>query len=242
MATSDYHLLRRSTHSFLPFLNPQLTQIHSSFRKARPTTRTPICVFRTPRKCVCSVRWQEWNNLCTTYRWHDRGSVSGGYLQQDNKFHKRHCGGCTDISARQLHSVDAAQAPWTGGHYQEDNLQSARPNHDRVLLSWGNPWFSEITGTSYTQLQVFNIASVIHRKTGKFWLAICKWNHVPEIQKKWVLFKQFFWTSHRDLRETSNLTVEDAVMHHVNMVRNFVAGLQEALQQDQDHTETPTIV
>ena len=34
--------------------------------------------------------------------------------------------------------------------------------------------FADITGTSYTQLQAFNIAYVILHRTGKFGLAICK--------------------------------------------------------------------
>ena len=65
---------------------------------------------------------------------------------------------------------------------------------------------------------------------------------MPAIQKTWVQFKQFFRTSHQELREMSDLTVEDAGMHHTNMVRDVVAGLQEALQQYQVQTETLTVV
>ena len=65
---------------------------------------------------------------------------------------------------------------------------------------------------------------------------------MPEVQKTWVHFKQFFWTSHRELRETSNLTVEDAGMHHANMVHDFIAGILEVLQEEQTQTETPKIV
>ena len=43
--------------------------------------------------------------------------------------------------------------------------------------------FAYITGTFYNQLQVVNIAYVILHQTGKFGLAICEWNHMPEIQK-----------------------------------------------------------
>ena len=39
----------------------------------------------------------------------------------------------------------------------------------------------------------------------------------------------------------SKLTFEDAGVHPANMVRNVVAGLQEALQQDQAQMETPTV-
>ena len=51
-----------------------------------------------------------------------------------------------------------------------------------------------------------------------------------------------FFTAHRELRETSDITVEDSGMHHYNMVRDVVAGLQESLQQEKVHTETPTVV
>ena len=104
------------------------------------------------------------------------------------------------------------------------------------------PKFSDITGTSYTQLQAVNIAYVIIHRTGKFGLSICEWNRMPEIQKTWVQFKQFFWTSHQELRKTYDLTVEYTGMHHANMVSYVVAGLQEALQQYQFQTETLTVV
>ena len=94
--------------------------------------------------------------------------------------------------------------------------------------------FADITGTSYTHLQAVNITYVILHRTGKFELSICKWNCMPAIQKTWVPFKQFFWTSHRELIETSDLTIEDTGMHNDNTVRNVVAGLQEPLQQYQD--------
>ena len=99
--------------------------------------------------------------------------------------------------------------------------------------------FADITRTSYTQLQAVNISYGIIHWTGKFWVAIRKWNRMPSIQKTWVQFKQFFQISHRELRETSNLTVEDAGMHYFNMVRDVVAGLHEDLQQYQTHKEAP---
>ena len=65
---------------------------------------------------------------------------------------------------------------------------------------------------------------------------------MPSINNTWVQFKQFPRTSHQELRETSNLTVEDKGMHHSNMVNDVVAGTQAALQQDQAQTDTPTIM
>ena len=47
-----------------------------------------------------------------------------------------------------------------------------------------------------------------------------------------------FWTAHRELQETTDLTVQYFGMHHANMVRNVVAGLQEGLHQDQSPIAT----
>ena len=52
--------------------------------------------------------------------------------------------------------------------------------------------FSDITGTSYTELQAVKIVYVIIHMTGKFGLAIREWNCIPEIQKTWVRFKKCF--------------------------------------------------
>ena len=40
----------------------------------------------------------------------------------------------------------------------------------------------------------------------------------------------------------SDLTVEDVGMHHANMVRDVVAKIKEALQQEKTQTETPISV
>ena len=84
--------------------------------------------------------------------------------------------------------------------------------------------FADITMTSYTQLQAFNIAYVILHQRGKFRLDICEWNCMPAVQKTWA---HFFCTSNKELRETSNLTVEDAGMHHANMVRDILQGYRK---------------
>ena len=73
------------------------------------------------------------------------------------------------------------------------------------------------------------IAYVIIHRTGKFGLAIREWNRMSTVQKTWVVFKQFFWTAHQELRETMDLTVQDVGMNHMNIVRNVVVGLQEVL-------------
>ena len=90
--------------------------------------------------------------------------------------------------------------------------------------------FTDITSTPYIKLWAVNTAYVIVHRTDKFRLAICKWNRITTVQKMWVRFKPFFWMAHRELQETYNLTFEEASMHHTNMVRDMVAGLQEVLK------------
>ena len=51
-----------------------------------------------------------------------------------------------------------------------------------------------------------------------------------------------FWTAHRELRETSDLTIEDANMHHSKIVCDVVSGIQKSLHQQQVHKETPTVM
>ena len=48
-------------------------------------------------------------------------------------------------------------------------------------------------------------------------------------QNMGVGFKHCFWTAHCELWETTDITIKDVGMHHTNMVRDVVAGLQEAL-------------
>ena len=50
-------------------------------------------------------------------------------------------------------------------------------------------------------------------------------------------FREFFRTLHCELRETTDLTVQDAGMHHLNMVHNVVAGLHGLLQKKPEPTE-----
>ena len=55
-------------------------------------------------------------------------------------------------------------------------------------------------------------------------------------------FQTVFRTSQRELRETSDLAVEEAGMNHAITVRDVVAGLHEALQQEQTQTKKLTSV
>ena len=102
--------------------------------------------------------------------------------------------------------------------------------------------FTDITRTSYNQIHTCNIAYVIVHILVKFGLAIREWDIMPTIQKKWVWFKHFFQKAHWELWETSDLTIEDSVMHNANMVQDEVAGLQEVLYQEQFPTDNPKVI
>ena len=102
--------------------------------------------------------------------------------------------------------------------------------------------FFDIIGTSYTHNKNINIAYIIIQITVKFSLAIREWNRMSAIYKTWVRFKQFFSNSHHELRQTMDITVQDVVMHHVNMGHGGMTELQEVLLQEPVLVESPAII
>ena len=99
-----------------------------------------------------------------------------------------------------------------------------------------------ITGTSCTQHQAINIAYIIINRTGNLSLEIHECNRMATMKNNWVSFKHFLRTAYHELRETTDITVQDAGMHHVNMVRGVVTGLQEALKQESAPVEAPVVM
>ena len=93
--------------------------------------------------------------------------------------------------------------------------------------------FNDITGTLYIQNQAVHINYVVIHRKSKFVLSICECNWILTIHKTWVGFKQLFWTAHQKLRMTTDLTIQDAGMHHTNIMCDVVEGLQEVLQEKQ---------
>ena len=57
------------------------------------------------------------------------------------------------------------------------------------------------------QHQAVNIAYVIINRTVKFVLENREWNQMLNLQKTWVIFKQFFWSVNQKLQETTEITV-----------------------------------
>ena len=48
--------------------------------------------------------------------------------------------------------------------------------------------------------------------------------------------------AHQELRETTDLTVQDAGIHHSNMVRNVAVWMQEVLQKEKSLTKNPPVI
>ena len=86
-----------------------------------------------------------------------------------------------------------------------------------------------MAATPLSNAQQVNIGYIILHKTGKFSHPIIEWNRKPVVDKTWAQFKTHFSTAHKELRATTDLTAQDAALHHDNMVRDVVAALQETI-------------
>ena len=62
------------------------------------------------------------------------------------------------------------------------------------------------------------------------------------MKKTWVGFKNFVRTDHCEPLEATDITIQDAVIHHANMVHNVVAGLQDALQKKTAPVKAPAVM
>ena len=94
--------------------------------------------------------------------------------------------------------------------------------------------------TPISLAQQMNIGYVIFHKIGKFSQPIVEWNWKPIGDKTWDNFKTHFRTAYKELRATTNLTAQDAGMHHANMIRDVVAGLREAFFAPEEPEVVPT--
>ena len=89
--------------------------------------------------------------------------------------------------------------------------------------------FSGAAGSLFTQPQCINIAYVILNKTGKFQLSIRDWNRKSSPQKTWINFKDPFRSAHKELRESTDITLQDSHLNHANLVKEVVEGVQQVL-------------
>ena len=99
---------------------------------------------------------------------------------------------------------------------------------------------SALAATLISNAQQVNIGYVILHKTGKFSQPIVEWNRNLVVDKTWANFKTHFRTANKELRATTNLTAQDAGMHHANMVRDVVAALQDTMSAAAEPEVVPT--
>ena len=75
---------------------------------------------------------------------------------------------------------------------------------------------------------------------GRFVEAIKTWNRRAPTQQNWIAFKAYFPQAHTELRETTNLTLEQANMEQRDalLVQQIMEGVQAAALPQQSQTNT----
>ena len=66
-----------------------------------------------------------------------------------------------------------------------------------------------MAGIPYSIPQTINMAYRVINNTRRFASAITKWNRKPPMETNWVNFKKKFRQAHEELRETTDLTVQE---------------------------------
>ena len=93
--------------------------------------------------------------------------------------------------------------------------------------------FAELANDPITPNQAINKAYLLLIKTNRFKEATREWNRRPVAERGWPQLKIFFRQAHQELRETTDLTIEQAQLQQqqANLVEQVVAGIQDALSQ-----------
>ena len=100
--------------------------------------------------------------------------------------------------------------------------------------------YAELAHIPLTAPQIINKAFNIMLRSGHFKDALRKWKRLPVNQQTWDEFKIFFRPAHQELRETTDLSVEEAQRQEqqANLVAQVVEGIQNVMRQ-QPQSETP---
>lgn len=101
--------------------------------------------------------------------------------------------------------------------------------------------FAELAGTPLTQPQTVQYAYLILLRTGRFTNHIREWNRRQGNQRNWTNFKTFFRQAYQELKETTDLTLEDAERRQqtANIAQQVVEGLQDFLGTQTEATAVP---
>ena len=93
-------------------------------------------------------------------------------------------------------------------------------NQVEDLLKYG-----KLVRYPYTHIKTTNTIYTIINKTRKFHDTIKTWNQMNPIQQNWINFKTHFRTSHRNIEETGELTMEHVGFHQSNLVNGIVSHI-----------------
>ena len=89
--------------------------------------------------------------------------------------------------------------------------------------------YAEAAQTPYSQPQCINLAYRILNRSGLFQRWILDWNAKPHVQKNWANFKSHFRKAHQQLKETSNLQVQDST-YHANAIKELLQELRTEIR------------
>ena len=98
--------------------------------------------------------------------------------------------------------------------------------------------FAEAAQSPYTQqAQCVNLAYCIVNRTGMFQRWILDWNTRPQVQKTRMNFKLHFYQAHQQLKDTTNLQVQDSI-YHANAVQELLQEIRSEIQMAKHSTPT----
>jgi hypothetical protein len=105
--------------------------------------------------------------------------------------------------------------------------------------------YAELAQQPITAHQTIAKAYLLLNKTGRFKQAITEWNRTPAIEKTWPNFKTHFRQAHQELRETTDVTLEESELarNNAKLVQQVVDGLQSAFTPDETlHNESADLI
>ena len=100
--------------------------------------------------------------------------------------------------------------------------------------------FAVAAGIPYSNKQIVMLAYNIFLKTGKFGTYIIEWNKKPFDIQTWINFKQHFRNGLKEIRDTTDLMVNETP-YHANMIKEIIAGVRNELSNIPQYQQQPGI-
>ena len=98
--------------------------------------------------------------------------------------------------------------------------------------------YSEAARVPYSQAQCINLGYRIINRTGMFQRWILDWNSRPQAQRTWSNFKKHFRKAHQELKETTNMQIQDTT-YHANAIKEMIQDLRTEIQQVNNTSQNP---